>query len=86
MVELIVLGSSASVPDASHDTIGLVLRGPDWAILVECGGSPLHKLARLGVGLEELHAVILSHQHPDHIYGLPALVQGLWLGGREPPR
>ena len=85
MVELIVLGSSASVPDAEHDTVSLVLRGEDWAVLVECGGSPIQKLAQLGVGLEDLRAVILSHQHPDHLYGLPALVQGLWIGGREAP-
>jgi ribonuclease Z len=83
LVELIVLGSSASVPDAEHDTVSLVLRGVDWAVLVECGGSSLHKLAQLGVGLEDLRAVILSHHHPDHIYGLPALVQGLWIGGRD---
>ncbi len=85
MAELIVLGSSASVPDADHDTVGLALRGSDWAILIECGGSPLQKMAQLGIGLEELEALILSHQHPDHIYGLPALVQGLWIGGRENP-
>ena len=83
MVELIVLGSSASVPDAEHDTVSLALRGADWAVLIECGGSPIQKLAQLGVGLEDLRAVILSHQHPDHLYGLPALVQGLWIGGRE---
>ena len=85
MVELVVLGSSASVPDAEHDTVSLVLRGADWAVLVECGGSPIQRLAQLGVGLEDLRAVILSHRHPDHIYGLPALVQGLWIGGREAP-
>jgi ribonuclease Z len=83
--ELIVLGTAASVPDADHDTVGLVLRGPDWAVLIDCGGSPLHKLARIGVTREEIQAVILTHRHADHIYGLPMLVQGLWLGGREPP-
>jgi ribonuclease Z len=85
MAELIVLGSSASVPDAEHDTVSLLLRGAGWAVLVECGGSPIQKLAQLDVGLEDLRAVILSHQHPDHLYGLPALVQGLWIGGREAP-
>ncbi len=83
MAELIVLGTAASVPDAEHDTIGYVLRGPGWAILIDCGGSPLHKLARLGIKRDELEAVILTHGHADHIYGLPMLVQGLWLGGRE---
>jgi ribonuclease Z len=85
MAELVVLGSAASVPDAVHDTVGLVLREPGSAILVECGGSPLHKLARIGISPEEIRAVILTHRHADHLYGLPILVQGLWLDGRELP-
>ena len=85
MTELIVLGTAASVPDAEHDTVGYVLRGAGWAALIECGGSPLYKLARLGVARDEIEAVILTHGHADHIYGLPMLVQGLWLGGRQAP-
>jgi ribonuclease Z len=83
MPELMVLGTAASVPDAEHDTFALALRGPGWAILVDCGGSPLYKLARQGVDRAEVRAVILTHYHADHLYGLPMLVQGLWLGGRE---
>ena len=83
MPELVVLGSAASVPDADHDTVSLLLRGPGWAVPVDCGGSPLHKLARLGVERDHIRAVVLTHRHADHLYGLPILVQGLWLGGRE---
>jgi ribonuclease Z len=83
--ELIVLGTAASVPDAEHDTIGLALRGPGWVVLVDCGGSPLHKLARMGVDLDQVRAVVLTHCHADHLYGLPMLVQGLWLSGRPNP-
>jgi ribonuclease Z len=85
MADLIVLGTAASVPDAEHDTVSLALRGPDWAVLVDCGGSPLHKLARFGVKPEQIQAVILTHSHADHIYGLPMLVQGLWLNDRDEP-
>jgi ribonuclease Z len=85
VAELIVLGSAASVPDTDHDTVSLVLRTCEGSILIDCGGSPLHKLARLGIEMEEVRAVILTHRHADHIYGLPMLVQGLWLGGREAP-
>lgn len=82
---VVVLGTAASVPDAQHDTIGLALCGPGWAVLIDCGGSTLHKLARFGVDLDEVRGVILTHRHADHLYGLPMLVQGLWLGGREAP-
>jgi ribonuclease Z len=85
MPELIVLGTAASVPNAEHDTIGLALRGPGWAVAIDCGGSPLHKLARAGVDMDHLRAVVLTHRHADHLYGLPMLVQGLWLGGRQEP-
>ncbi len=85
MTELIILGTAASVPDADHDTIGLLLRGRGWVVLVECGGSPLYKLARLGNSMDQIKAVILTHAHADHIYGLPILIQGLWLGGRKEP-
>jgi ribonuclease Z len=85
MPELIVLGTAASVPDAEHDTVGLALRGPGWAVPVDCGGSPLYKLARAGVEREWIQALVLTHRHADHLYGLPMLVQGLWLGGRRNP-
>ena len=85
MADLIILGSAASVPDADHDTVSLVLRTLAGSILIDCGGSPLHKLARLGIEIEDVRAVILTHHHADHIYGLPMLVQGLWLGSREAP-
>jgi ribonuclease Z len=83
--KLIVLGSAASVPDAEHDTVSLALCGPGWAILIDCGGSPLHKLARVGVEMQDIRAIVLTHRHADHIYGMPMLIQGLWLGGREAP-
>jgi len=85
MPELIVLGTAASVPDAAHDTVSQVVCGPNWAVLIDCGGSPLYKLARVGVEISSIQAVVLTHYHADHIYGLPLLIQGLWLSGREDP-
>ncbi|MBN1659390.1 MAG: MBL fold metallo-hydrolase [Anaerolineae bacterium] len=83
MAELIVLGTAASVPDAEHDTLALAVRAAAGTIVVDCGGSPLHKLARAGIARDEIRAVILTHRHADHVYGLPILVQGLWLGHRQ---
>jgi ribonuclease Z len=85
MNEWIVLGSAASVPDADHDTVYAALRIASGAVLIDCGGSPLYKLARLGFGVHDLQALLLTHRHTDHTYGTPMLMQGLWLGGRQAP-
>lgn len=85
MTTLIVLGTAASVPDADHDTVSLTLDTPQGAVLIDCGGSPLYKLARHDITQDRVRAIILTHGHADHIYGFPMLVQGLWLGGRETP-
>jgi ribonuclease Z len=85
MSRLILLGSASSVPSAARDSTYLVWHGPSMAVLLDCGGSPLQKLQRVGVPLAALRHVILTHRHADHLYGLPALLQGLWLYERREP-
>ena len=82
---VILLGSASSVPSAAQDNTYLVWHGPTTAVLIDCGGSPLQKLQRVGVPLTALRHVILTHRHADHLYGLPILLQGLWLCGRGEP-
>jgi ribonuclease Z len=52
---------------------------------VDVGGSPVQKLRRVGIDPVGLSAVVVTHTHPDHVYGLPALVQSLLLLGRRAP-
>ncbi len=80
---LILLGSASSVPSITRDNTCLVWHGPAMAVLLDCGGSPLQKLQRADVPLADLYHVILTHRHADHLYGLPALLQGLWLCQRR---
>ncbi|MBM3150409.1 MAG: ribonuclease Z, partial [Chloroflexi bacterium] len=82
MARLILLGSGAALPDASRDNTYMVIEGRESSILIDCAGSPLHKLQAVGVDLNTLEALIVTHHHPDHIYGVPALLLGLWLYGR----
>jgi ribonuclease Z len=52
---------------------------------VDVGGSPVQKLRRVGIDPVDLSAVVVTHTHPDHVYGLPALVQCLLILGRRTP-
>lgn len=79
------LGSSGAVPSGTRDTTALIIRAGRTVCLVDVGGSPVQKLRRLGIDPIDLTAVVVTHTHPDHVYGLPALVQDLVILGRHVP-
>jgi ribonuclease Z len=79
------LGTSGSIPSAVRDTTSIVVTAPEGAVLLDCGGSPIQKLRRVGVDPLALVAVVITHIHPDHSYGLPALVRNLAVLGRRTP-
>ena len=62
-----------------------MLRAGRTTCLVDVGGSPVQKLRRLEIDPVGLAAVVVTHTHPDHVYGLPALVQCLLILGRTAP-
>jgi ribonuclease Z len=84
-VHFVFLGSSGAIPGRDRDTTSLVFVGESAAVLVDCGGSPAQKLLLAGVDPLALSRVVITHIHPDHAYGLPSLVQTLFLLGRQAP-
>jgi ribonuclease Z len=84
-VHFTFLGSSGAVPGRDRDTTSIVFVGARDAVLVDCGGSPAQKLMLAGTDPRSLSRVVITHIHPDHAYGLPSLVQTLFLLGRKAP-
>jgi len=83
MAQLILLGTGAALSDETREHTYMVVKGARDAILIDCGGSPVQRLRQAGVRLDRLDHIILTHHHPDHIYGLSVLLLGLWLAGRK---
>ena len=55
----------------------LIVDGGDTKLLLDCGFSTrltLDKLARLAVSVEEISAILVSHEHGDHVAGVSRLV------------
>ncbi len=77
-----VLGAGSGWPTAARDTSGLLLADANGWSLVECPGSIVQKLERLGLSPQMLNRVVLSHDHVDHVYGLPHLLQAMAIAGK----
>jgi ribonuclease BN (tRNA processing enzyme) len=73
-VRLTILGSGSGLPTATRDTCCLLIESEVDPVLVDCGGGIVSKLARAGIELPLLRRVVLTHDHVDHLYGLPHLL------------
>lgn len=83
MPRLVILGSASAVADANHENTHMLLQGPHSATLIDCTGRPLVDLKRIGVGLNDLTDLVLTHFHPDHVASVPNLLMSAWLLGRS---
>jgi ribonuclease Z len=83
MPRLVILGSASAVADASHENTHMMLQGAHGSIMIDCTGRPLVDLKRMGVGLNDLTDLILTHFHPDHVGAVPNLLMTAWLLGRS---
>jgi ribonuclease Z len=70
MVEIIFLGTAASVPAADRGLAALVLEQGRHRFLIDCGEGTQRQLMRAGIGFRRLDRVLLTHGHLDHLLGL----------------
>ncbi len=60
----------------------LAVRGPGGVVLLDCGLSARETVRRLdlvGIAAEEVRAVVVSHEHSDHLKGVRVLAKRLGL-------
>ena len=71
-MEITFLGTGAAFSSTSYNASVLVER----ILLLDAGAPLCVHLPRVGVGIDEPRAVLLSHFHADHTFGLAALLLG----------
>lgn len=71
-LSLTVLGCSGSYPGPGEACSGYLVRGGGACIWLDAGSGTMANLQRF-VGLGEIDAVVLSHEHPDHWTDLEGL-------------
>jgi ribonuclease Z len=60
----------------------LVQYGPHFFI-VDCGEGTQMKLQKYKFPRNQCRAILISHMHGDHVYGLPGLLTSLAISGRK---
>ena len=79
MIEICFLGTGGSVATKERDNTSFLIRYEEGLVLVDCPGSVFQKIKRFDFDPRDVTTILMTHTHPDHVYGLPSLVHSLML-------
>lgn len=85
MAFLHLLGTGAALSDPFRTTTMLAVENDRSVVLVDCGGDIVQRLLAARVDLQKIDALILTHEHADHVSGFPLFMEKIWLAGRRRP-
>ena len=85
MLRATLLGCGATRPLPERALAALALTVGGSTVLLDCGEGTQTALARHGVSPYRVDAILLTHYHGDHIFGLPGLLQTMAGLGRTAP-
>jgi ribonuclease Z len=82
-LDLVFLGTSASMPTAQRAPAAILLRRGGERLLFDCAEGTQRQLQRSSVGLPDIEEIFLTHFHADHFLGLPGMLKTFALRGRD---
>ncbi|GAB6898422.1 ribonuclease Z [Kineosporia succinea] len=72
--EVVTLGTSCQIPTRERNHVATYLRLGDLGVLVDCGEGTQRQVVRAGLRTSQIDALFLTHEHGDHTYGVPGLL------------
>lgn len=85
MLDILFLGTAASVPSRDRAPSCIAVRGGTDMILFDCGEGSQRQLMVSPFSFMKINGVFITHLHGDHFFGLPGLLQTMGLSGRKDP-
>jgi len=74
MAKIIFLGTASSIPTDKRDNTSFILTHKKFTLLIDCPGSIPQKLLKIGLDFRKIRDIVITHEHPDHIYGIISLI------------
>lgn len=65
-MKVTILGTGTFFVDKDRSGPAYLLEADDKKILIDCGPGTLNRLSQIGVKLDDIGYVLLTHFHPDH--------------------
>ena len=84
-MEVLFLGTGASVPSRDRSTCCIALRRGSDIVLMDCAEGSQRQIMVSPYSFMKIRAILVTHLHGDHTLGLPGLLQTMSLLGRAEP-
>jgi ribonuclease Z len=79
MIEVNFIGTGGSVATIERDNTSFLINNDLNLVLVDVPGSVTQKIKKMGFDPDNVRTLLVTHIHPDHVYGLPAFVHSLMM-------
>ena len=85
MVQVTLTGTSGMLPLKNRFMVGAYIEYNGHAILIDCGEACQIALRKFDLKMSKIDAIFITHEHADHILGIPGLLLSMGNGERVAP-
>jgi ribonuclease Z len=79
MAKIVFLGTAASISTKERDNTSFIFFcNKNKPLLVDCPGSTVKKIKERHLDYTAINDIIITHSHPDHLYGIPSLIHSFF--------
>lgn len=77
-----ILGCGSAKPTPKHMPTAQIVDFRSKYFMIDCGEGTQVQMLRMGLAIARVGHIFISHNHGDHVFGLPGLISTMALLGR----